>query len=137
MARETKEQREMRNAEATRAALLQVEEYRKSVPKRIMDATALAQLLGVATNITLTSTGPSVHFEYGHWDREGTWPVVIDDTLTYETEEWELEMVEERLQRLHEHNLARETRLRLAKDAFLKLTEAERAAVKEFSYQLG
>lgn len=124
MARESKEERLAREAREQAAVEATLEAYLLTVPKRLMDAQALAQNLGVNTNVSLTATGPSVHF----FDEAS----VIDVTLTYQTEEWELESLERKLREIREEKDARIARLALARDVWKnKLSETERAALKE------
>ena len=124
MARKLKEERDARLAQEQAAAEAALAAYLLTVPKRLMDAQALAQNLGVSVNVSLTETGPSVHF-YSEAS-------VIDDTLTYQTEEWELEYLERKLHALREEKDARTARLTLARDVWKnRLTETERAALKE------
>ena len=123
MARETKEERLLREAREQAAAEAALEAYLLTVPKRLMDAQALAQDVGVSVNVRLTATGPAVHF----YDESHA----IDDRLTYQADQWELEYLERKLQAIKEEQVARAVRLSLAQDAFARLTEAERAAIKE------
>ena len=128
MARESKEERLAREAREQAAAEAALEAYLLTVPKRLMDAQALAQDLGVNVNVKLTATGPSIYF----YDDAA----VIDDTLTYQTEEWELEYLERKLRDMKEEKVARAARISLAQDAFARLSDAERAAIKENIYML-
>lgn len=124
MARETREQRNARLAQEQAAAEAALESYLLTVPKRLMYAQALAQNLGVSVTVSLTETGPSVHFY-----NEAS---VIDNTLTYQTEEWELESLERKLRGLSEERDARAARLALARHVWKnRLSETERAALKE------
>lgn len=124
MARESKEERQAREALEQAAAEKALEAYLLTVPKRLMDAQALAQSLGVGVNVSLIETGPRVHF----YDESN----VIDDTLTYQTEEWELEYLERKLRDMKIDQDARVYRRGIAEDAWKnKLTETERAALKE------
>ncbi len=130
MARETKEER------AANAARYQAKreadhlEYLKGVPKRLMDAQALAQKVGLDVTVTLTENGPSVRF------RNGDNPY-IDDSFTYQVEEWELEHLEGQIKILKAEQDAKEQRFRFAQDVWAKkLTEEEKAAIKEHIYLL-
>lgn len=129
MPRETKEQRLEREAREQAAAEAELEAYLLTVPKRLMDAQGLAQNLGVSVNVNLSENGLSVHFYHES--------AVIDDTLTYQTEEWELECLERKLRDLKEEQEARKARTSLAEEAWKnKLTDDERAAIKENFYRL-
>ena len=102
--------------------------YKASIPKRMMDAQALASILGgVAVHLKLTETGPSVRFEYEN-HRSKIW---IDDTITYDTEEWELECLEAKLMEIKVARDACEARLIVAQGAWNRLSDEERAAIKE------
>jgi len=132
MARETKEDRaarEQREQEAAEAALAV---YRASIPARLMHATALASGLGVSADVSLTATGPSVHF-YTPWEEN---KIGIDERITYETEEWELEAVERMLAQLKEEQDARAARRVVAQSVFDSLSTEQKAAIKEHIYML-
>lgn len=125
MVRETKEQREFRRIEEEKQAQAALEAYLASVPKRLMDATALAQAVGVSTNIKLGESGPFVHFR----DESSR----FDETIHYGTEEWELEYLEEKLRTLMAEQVARKERRLRADDVWKnKLTDDDRAVIKEF-----
>jgi hypothetical protein len=132
MARETKEQRQAREAQEQAAAEAAMAEYYKTVPKRLLEAQALAQKLGVSVHLSLTETGPSVHFEYSD-QRE---KIYIDETLTYQTEQWEMESLESQLHRIKEAQEERAERLKIAQAVFDRITPLEKAAIKEFIHSL-
>ena len=124
MARETKEQRDLREAQEQAAAEAALAEYLRTVPKRLMNAQALAQSLGISVNVSLTEAGPCVNF----CDDDA----MIDELLTYQTEEWELEDLERKLRELKQAQDDRRARVALAQDVWKnRLTEAERIALKE------
>ena len=101
--------------------------YKASVPKRLMEAQALASWLGIAVHVSLTATGPSVRFEEeNHHDK-----LYIDETITYETEEWELESLESTLASLKAKRDAYDARRIIAQGAWSRMSEEERAAIKE------
>jgi len=102
----------------------------KTLPKRLMDAQALANSLGVRVSVNLSETGPIVHF--GEYDGPGD----IDTELTYQSDCWEIEWLEKRLQYLKEEQAARAARLRLAKDTWGNLKQEEKDAIKEFIHSL-
>ena len=129
MARESKEQRDARLAQEQAAAEAALEAYLLTVPKRLMDAQALAQNLGISVTVSLTETGPSVHFR----DEAS----VIDDTLTYQTEEWELEYLERKLRDIKEEKEAIARRRAIAQDTWEnRLNPVEREALKEHIHSL-
>jgi len=101
--------------------------YKAGLPKRLMDAQALAGSCGVATHVELTATGPSVRFEYEDHSHKS----YIDETLTYKSEEWEVEFLEGKLRDLKALRDAAAARLLLAKTVFAKLTDDEKIALKE------
>lgn len=128
MARESKEERLAREAREQAAAEAALEAYLLTVPKRLMDAQALAQNLGISVTVNLTEKGPSVYFH----DEKNQ----LDDTFTYQTDQWELEYLERKLQAIKDEKVARAVRVSLAQDAFARLTEAERVAIKENIFML-
>lgn len=123
MARETKEERQAREAQEQARAEAALAAYLLTVPKRLMDAQALAQSLGVGVNVRLTETGPSVHF----YDESK----VIDDTLTYQTEEWELEYMERKLRDMKIDQEAKIYRRGVAQDVFATLSREQKEAIIE------
>jgi hypothetical protein len=132
MARETKEEKELRRAAEEHMALMAMEEYFKSLPKRMMEAQALASEVGVETYVTLIASGPSVSFRWSEDDSGYR----HEDTVTYETEEWELEHVESKLRDLKTAKIAAQLRHQMAQDIYSKLSETERACLKEFIHYL-
>jgi hypothetical protein len=123
MARETKDEKILREAREQAVAEAALEAYLLTVPKRLMDAQALAQSIGVAVNVSLTATGPSVHF----YDDAA----VIDDTLTYQTESWELEYLERKLRDMKIDQEARIYRRGVAQDVFATLSREQKDAIIE------
>lgn len=132
MARETKEERAARLAREEAAAQAALEAYYATVPKRLMEAQALANSLCVSTSISLGTSGPIVHFEY---DSE-KYKCFIDYTLTYQTEEWELESLETQLRDLKEKIDKEAARLKVAQDSWGRLQPLERIVIKEFIHLL-
>ena len=118
-------------AEARRQnELLQAEKnakYKETVPKRLMDAQALANQLGVATSVELTATGPSVNFRC----EDHVNNIYIDDIITYDTEEWELESLEGKLKDLKKAQDEYADRRIVANAVWDKLTPDQKRAVKE------
>ena len=123
MARETKEARFARQQADAEAALAASLEYRKTVPALLMDMQAIAQQVGVSTSVSLTPTGPSVKF----YDDASN----INDTVTYDTEQWEIEYLQRKLRDLLEALNFRIVQRSVAEDAWAnKLASEERAAIK-------
>ena len=147
MARETKEERQERLAaeaakrEAERTAFL------VTLPKRLLDAQALALTLDVNVSVRSGIDNVTMHFQYGSYDdshleirfsnrtiRNG--PPVIDEVLSYTSEEHEIEWLEAKLQELKQYNKERNIRYNLAKSVFDRLTDNEKKAVREFAHTL-
>ena len=129
MERETKEERRaLEEAEEFGKAQAALEEYYDSLPKRMMEAQALASEVGIRTSITLTPKGAAVTF---HWPDDSN-NYSYDEIINYETEPWELDLVETKLKELKAAKVAAELRLQIAKDVYAKLSETERACLKEF-----
>ncbi len=130
MAKETKEERALREEDEARRADIARRAYLATVPKRLMDAQALALKVGVDVTVALTETGPSVRFF--HDDNP-----YISDTVTYQVEEWELECLEKNLQTIKDEQDAAQSRLKLAQDVWAnKLSHEEKSAIKEFIFHL-
>jgi hypothetical protein len=129
MARETKEEKLAREAREQATAEAALEAYLQTVPKRLMDAQALAQSLGISVHVGLTENGPLVSFhDYNH---------AIDDRLTYQCDQWELESLERSLLAIKEEQEAKASRLEIARDVWAnKLTEIEKFALKENILQI-
>jgi hypothetical protein len=106
--------------------------YKASLPKRLMDAQALAASIWVATHVELTATGPSVRFEHEDHSKK----LYLDSTLTYESESWEVESVEDRLKDIKHAKEESERRLQCAKSAWGNLEEDQRSCIKEFIHSL-
>lgn len=111
--------------EAERAAAAAV--YLAGLPKRLMDAQALACDCGVSTHVNLTVNGPSARFEYEDHSHNR----YIDTTLTYQSEEWEVESLEGTLRALKAANDAAVARRNLAQSVFNRLTDDEKVAIRE------
>lgn len=127
MARETKEERQARQALEEQARLVGVTAFKATLPMRLMAAQTLASCVSVPSTVSLTATGPSIHFGSSDYSSG------FDDTLTYESEEWEVEHVERKLRDLKEEQEARQRRRGIADDVWKnKLTADEKAALKEF-----
>ena|ERR1017187_6512136 len=101
--------------------------YKASLPKRMMEAEALASHLGIAVHVSLTATGPSVRFEREDHHNNS----YIDTTITYETEEWELECLEGTLKKLKDEKDAYDARRVVANGVWDRLSDEEKIALKE------
>jgi hypothetical protein len=132
MAKETKEQRELRRAAEEHAVLVEHELYLKTIPKRLADAKILAIKVGMSVDINLGEDGPIVHFVhfYTGSDDDGSF-YNFDGTYTYQSAHWELEHLEEHLDKLKQEQDACIARRNLAKTLFDKFTAEEKAALKE------
>lgn len=124
--KETPEEKEARLALEAR----ELAAYRDTVPKRMMDAVALARSLGVHVNITLVYDSPCAEFTFYHdgWTSE--------DSITYTSEEWKLMALEVELRAMKEAQDAKEARRKLAQEIFDKLSNEEKSAIKEHIQQL-
>jgi len=123
MPRETKEERVAREAREESERLAATAVYRASIPGRLMVAQALAQEVGITTDIRLTATGPSVRF----YESDG----ILDETVCYTTEEWELEHLERILREKKDEKDARIARRELAQKTFDSLSTEQKTALKE------
>jgi len=131
MPRETKEERVARVAREEAERLAATAAYRETIPTRLMVAVATAQEVGVNTKINLISSGPSVRF----YDDSGEG--YLDETISYNTEEWELEHLERILSTRKDEKDARTRRRGIAQDVWQnKLTVEEKAALKENIHSL-
>lgn len=101
--------------------------YKLTIPKRLMDAQAIACHLGVSTHVSLTETGPSVRFEC----EDHTNKIYIDSIITYNTEEWEIDTLETRLNELKIAHDEYNARRIVAQDVWGKLSANEKHAIKE------
>lgn len=128
MARETKIEKDARLAREQQAAEEALAAYTRTVPKRLADAQALAQSVGVSTQVTLTESGPSVYFYDSNTN--------FDDHATYQIDEWELEYIERKLRDLKEEQDAKLRRKLVADAAWARLSTEERTAIKEHIYTL-
>ena len=100
--------------------------YKAGLPKRLMDAQARASKLGVKSEVTLTETGPEVVFyneETGHY---------IETTLSYNSDEWEVEALEHDLQQLQNRQDLAEKRRAVAQSAWSNLTEDQQSCLREY-----
>lgn len=146
MATLTNEQKEQRaatrklNREIAKAAYekqleeqaKQEEEFRKSVPAKLTELKELAKSLGVATVIDLTPTGPEISFEYESTVED----IYINDTLTYDSDEYWIRQMESNLNNINVKREALEIRKALAREAWNKLSKEEQDAIKEFRWSI-
>ena len=116
--------------EAERAA--QMTAFKAGLPKRLMDAQALASYCGIAVHIELIESGPSVRFEYEDHHNK----FYIDSTLTYDSDEWEVSDLEGSLASLKAKQDKEAARRVLAQSAFAKLTDDEKSAMKDYIHYL-
>ena len=117
-------------AEFEQAAVLAA--FKAGLPKRLMDAQALATSLCSSTHVELTESGPSVRFEYEDHGNK----IYIDTTLTYNSEEWEVASLESDLNTV---KLAKEEdarKLACAKSAWGNLTDDQQACIKKYIHYL-
>jgi hypothetical protein len=106
------------SAEDQRAAFL------VTVPKRLMNAQALALSLGVSANVRASDTGAVVSF----YDSNS----LIDSNLGFDCEEWELGYIENLLTSLKNTRDRRDQRLALATAAWARIDTADQPLIKEF-----
>jgi hypothetical protein len=106
--------------------------FKAELPKRLMDAQALAGSLGVATHVELTTTGPSIRFEYENHSKD----IYFDHILTYQSNEWEIDGLEKLLQRITDVQDECKVRMACAKNVFDKLTDEEKSCMKEYIHYL-
>ena len=112
------------NARFEKEHAAEIAEYKAGLPKRLMDAQALANKLGVDTEVRLTPTGPTVTFSNDTHN--------IDETLTYESSSWEVEYIEDKLAILKKIEDDAAARRACAQSAWNNLTEDQKACIKEF-----
>lgn len=124
------EQRRIQREAEEAAEKLAKEAFRLTMPSRLMQLFARAQGVNISANIRLITSGVEMtvyHDSHPH----------IDSTLTYDSEEWEVEMVEDSIDLLKADIDARQARRELAQDVWTnKLSPVERAALKEFIHSL-
>jgi hypothetical protein len=129
MAKETKEEREARRFLEEQQRFAATVAYRATIPARLMNAQALATSLGLYTQVSLTSTGPSVRFtkpDNDSWERTGS----------YEMEEWELEDIEMNLIEIRSEQEARAQRRIIAQEVWGGLSTLQKTSLKEFIHYL-
>jgi len=129
MARETKEQRELRNAEMTRLEEAAKLAFRAAIPARLMQLQADASASGVNTRVFLTADGPGIEFTRYEYDNKGS---SFEETLTYDSDEWQVEYVERRIKEFKDEIDARAARKALAEEVWKGLRAEQKAAIVEF-----
>lgn len=125
MARETKEQKEARWAAEAQTALIAKETFKKTMPERLMKLQELASESSVSTYVTLTPTGPAI--EFTRYDQFNDFEV----TLTYDSEEWEVDNLEHLMIVIKEEIDARKARQTSAEKLWQSMTDDERKSLKE------
>jgi len=129
MAKETRDQRILREAAENQAILVAKEAFKATMPARLMQLQAISFGAGVNTRVSLTAAGPSVEFTRYEYDNKGS---SFEETLTYDSEEWEVDHVERMIRAFKEEIDARAARRTLAESTWKSLGEADRRAIKEF-----
>jgi len=129
MARETKEQKELRWAAEAHIALVAKEAFKATMPSRLAELQKMASSCGVNTRVELTATGPLVEFSRYQYDDRGS---TFEETLTYDSEEWQVECIENRLKAFKDEIEVRAARHKLAQDTFNTLSTEQKVALKEF-----
>lgn len=129
MARETKEEKQLRIAAEEHLALIQKQNFRAAMPAKLMQLQADASAGGVNTRVSLMANGPSVEFTRYEYDNKGS---SFEETLTYDSEEWQVDYVETRIKFFKEEIEARAARKALAEATWKTLSDQEKAAITEF-----
>lgn len=128
VARETKEARIAREALEQEQALLAKAAVRAEMPARLVRMQALALQVGISTTVSLEVSGPSVRF-FNPVEHEKPY---VDETLTYDSEDWEAESMEGVLQRLKEEQDAKAAARRKAQEIFDTLSPADKIALRSY-----
>ncbi len=105
--------------------------FRASLPKRFKEMQLFAESLDVSTSVGLTEVGPTLRF-YVYNDGHNE----LDITISYESEEWEIDHASSVLSNIDENKKRVARELTLAKDAFALLTPEEQTFVKLYIKQL-
>jgi hypothetical protein len=129
MARETKEEKQLRIAAEEHLALIQKQNFRAAMPAKLMQLQADASAAGVNTRVSLTASGPTVEFTRYEYDNKGS---NFEEELSYDSEEWQVEWVDRRLREFKEEIDARAARKALAEEVWKGLRAEQKAAVVEF-----
>jgi hypothetical protein len=128
VARETKEARIAREEAARQQEFLDKIAVRAEMPARLVKLQALALQVGISTTVSLEVSGPAVRF-FNPNDHEEPY---VDETLTYESEDWEAASVEHTLQRLKAEYDARAAARFRAQEIFSALSPADKIALKSY-----
>ena len=94
-----------------------------------MQLQAISSGAGVNTRVFLNAVGPGIEFTRYEYDNRGS---SFEETLTYDSEEWEVDHVERMILAFKEEIDARAARRALAESTWKSLGEADRRAIKEF-----
>jgi hypothetical protein len=116
-----------------------IAEYRAGLPARLMNIVALANSVGASVDINLIKSGPAIRIQIKHreWDDHVVaWTKSLDETLTYDSEEWQVESVEWFLTNRQKEVEQKEQRRTLATVCWSSLTNEQRSALKEFMHIL-
>lgn len=100
--------------------------YKAGLPQRLVEAKEKAEKLGVRVEIDLTHEGPVVSF-YAD-DPECS----IEDTLTYNSNSWEVEYLEGRLCRLQARQDLQRQRMETARSAWATLSDDQKSCLREY-----
>ena len=100
--------------------------YKAALPKRLMDAQARASKLGVKNEVILTETGPEVVF---YNEESGFY---IETTLSYNSDEWDVEHLESQLQTLQNRDDLKEKRRSCAQSAWNNLDDDQKSCLREW-----
>ncbi len=111
------------------AALVARAEFLKTLPKRMLDVQALANLVGVDTEVKLRENGPEIIFNNESLG-------VYDEIINYDSEEWQVAYVEERFAKLKAEKDERDARFELAKTIWANFSDLEKTALKENIHHL-
>lgn len=123
MARETANERRAREQREAEEALAAELRFRETVPALMFRLKELARTVFVRTELNVTEDGFTMLFDFED---------VGEELNTFDTDQWEAEHLERKLNELVAEQFARERRRDLAQKAKAKLDPAELAALKEF-----
>lgn len=129
MPRKTAEEKRLEREAQEAQREQEKEAFRLTMPARLMRLSALAQQVGIETNIRLIEDGVSLRIQNDS-------KPYIDSTLTYNSEVWEVEMIEQELNDIKAEQDAITARRELALTVWAKLSDNEKLAVKENIYNL-
>lgn len=127
MAKLTKEQRAGQDLLLQVEAAIAHEKYKVELPKRLMDAQALAITLNVSVRVGLTVAGPVVSFKYENSHNSK----YIDCALTYESDEYAVICLENQLVELKKHLEQISEEIACAQSIMNNLTDEQRELIKK------